>query len=294
MSNQIKIFTLFLCFTFILSNKSFAQKNSKEWFALGLEHLKQKEYIDAISDFTSVVGLENNNSEAYYQRAVAKLRLSANMGYESTELCFDLKTALDLGYINSISYLDKYCTRECYDINKAHYEPELVLCADFSSKILSKMPIESKEMVNLTKLVLFNNKFEHLPVECKSFNGLLHLDLSSNRLLDMNNGLQEMKYLLDINLNKNQIKEVPDEIGKLEFLKYLYLRSNEICLISKEIGKCKNLEVLDLSLNSITDLPKEILLLKNLKILNLVGNALSPKWKKDLYIALPNTQIFMD
>ena len=60
---------------------------------------------DAIPDFDRVIKLNNNHSEAYFRRALAKVVLEG----KKTEACEDARKSLNLGRAESQEFLDVMC-----------------------------------------------------------------------------------------------------------------------------------------------------------------------------------------
>ena len=287
------LFKISLLFSFI-SLVSFTQPDAQSYFDLGMKCISEKDYIKAIGEFTNAVSVRTNFSEAYLQRAKAKILLGNEMGFVNSEACADLVLALRYGNIGASDLLESNCMGECFDNKNAFQEPDIVYCADFSSKVFTEVPNDVLRLQNIVKFNLFNNKFIKIPEKLFSLYTLISLDLSSNNLTNISSNISKLSNLRELNFNKNKIAALPFEFGDLENLRFLNLRSNYIVEIPKSISKLKKLTVLDLSLNKINAVPLEIANLKNLKELNLVGNELS-KDKRDLLTKLlPNTKIYFE
>lgn len=248
--------------------------------------------MKAISDFTMAISLKQDFGEAYLERAKAKMLFAKKMGFTNTEFCFDLVQALNLNVEAAPQLLEEHCNSECFDLQKAFVEPEIVFCADFSSKIMTSLPKGSSHLTNLIRVNLFNNHLTELGREFEDLKSLLILDLSSNHLESITSSIAQLTHLEDLNLNKNELTKLPSEIGQLSKLKKLSIRSNQLSELPIEIGLCKNLEHLDLSLNELSNLPLEISQLKKLKSLNLSGNKLDKRSQKKIVSILPSTQIY--
>ena len=288
-----------ITFSFILSIililfSSFTQASTAQsYYDNGLENISNKNFIGAIADFTNALSEKPDFGAAYYQRAIAKHKLSVEAGYESAELCMDLSQALNLGEEEAIPLIKKYCQNECYKLEMAFYQPEMVFCADFSSKILYDLPKDAYyKLVNLTKLNLFNNKFEEIPKNFIDLNLLVQLDMSSNRLTDIEPIIGQLIFLEELKLNKNYIAHINDEVSKLSLLKNLQLKGNRIARVPESLSKLKKLEYLDLSANEIKSLPKDLTNWKSIKTLLLMGNSFSKGEQKRIQEALPNATIY--
>lgn len=284
----------FVLITILLLFSSFSQTPDAEaYYKNGVENINNNNFIGAIADFTNALSRKPDFGEAYYQRAIAKYKLAEAAGYESIELCMDLSQALNLGEEEAIPLIKKYCQNECYKMEMAFYQPEMVFCADFSSKILYDLPKDAYyKLVNLTKLNLFNNKFEEIPKSFIDLNLLVQLDMSSNRLTEVQPIIAQLSFLEELKLNKNYITHLPDEIGALSLLKNLQLKGNRIARIPNTLTQLSNLEYLDLSANQLKALPKDISNWKNMKTLLLMGNEFSKGEQKRIQQELPNTTIY--
>ena len=277
---------------FLILSSFTMQPDAEYFFKSGHNNLTEKNYMKAIGDYTMAISLKPDYGIAYLERAQAKLNFAKKMGYFNNEYCFDLVQALLFGQKEAISLLEGSCDSECFGMEKAFVEPEIVFCADFSSRQITDLPNGSGELLNLTKLNLFNNKLTTISINFSKLKSLLILDLSSNKLEDLGPVIGVLQNLNELNLNKNELQSLPDHIGKLKNLQKLFIRSNKLTTLNSAIGQCEKLEHLDLSLNALTLLPSEIGQLKNLKILNLVGNTFDKKRQKYIVSLLPNTQIY--
>jgi Leucine-rich repeat (LRR) protein len=285
-----KTLTMFLVSVFVLLTSAFNQPDAGNYFENGLNSLNQKDYLKAISDFTNSISLNPNNAEAYYYRAYSKELLGNKMGFFSSELCSDYVQAMLLGKKEASTKLKDLCMGECYNMETAFIEPEIVYCADLSSRILTDLPLNAT-FVNVVKINMFNNKLATLSSKWASMEQLIDLDLSSNRISLLPPIIGKMNKLRELNLNKNMIPSLPIEFGNLIELRTLTIRQNNLTELPKEFCNLKNLETLDLAMNLLTVLPSEIGQLKKLKSLNLVGNEIPVKEQQRIKTLLPNTKI---
>lgn len=280
----------------IISNivlQSIAQVDqSKIFYKSGIDNINNKDFIKAIGNFTKAISHKSDFAEAYYHRAMAKKLLAKSVGFHNNEPCYDLHEALTFGNTDAITMLENDCMNECFHLKSAFFEPEIVFCADFSSKILYDMPKSSKNMINLLKLNLYNNRLTQLPQAISSYKNLIYLNLSSNKLTTLNQAIGNNRNLKRLNINKNQLTTLPEEIGRLKNLERLFLRNNDIKNIPVTIGNLHSLVELDLSFNDLDTLPEEIAALKNLTTLNLLGNSLNYKEKKKIKDFLPDCTIY--
>lgn len=276
---------------FFLVFSSFEQPDAKTYYENGLNSLNQKDYIQAISEFTNAISLNPNFADAYYHRATAKELLGIKMGFFSSELCSDLISAMMLGKTEAIGKLELTCMNECYDLDGAFVEPEVVYCADFSSKVLADFPAGYDKLNSLVKLNMYNNKFTLLSDKFTKLSRLVQLDISSNKITNIDPSIGKLSNLTELNLSKNQITTLPYEFGNLKKMRLLNMRQNGITTFPRSIASLSNLEVLDLAINKLTTLPLEVTQLKKLKKLILVGNEISASEQKKIKALLPHTEV---
>ncbi|WP_440237486.1 leucine-rich repeat domain-containing protein [Cytophaga sp.] len=286
-----KLFTYCTVATIMIFGSSFNQPDAKNYYETGLNSLNQKDYIKAIGDFTNAISMNPKFGDAYYYRAYSKELLGKKMGFVSSELCSDLIYSMVYGKEEASEKIDELCTGECFNMESAFVEPEIVYCADFSSKILTDLPDGVESFTYLIKLNMFNNKLVTLSQKWAYLDKLISLDLSSNRITLVPPVIGKLTSLKELNLNKNQLSTLPAEIGNLKNLKTLTLRQNGLKVLPPNIGTLTQLETLDLALNMLSTLPAEVENLKNLKKLILVGNEISAKEQQRIKTLLPNTQI---
>ncbi len=275
-------------------NLGMAQEDPEVYYQKGKEELNQAKYIEAISEFTLALSIDPSMGKAYLDRARAKKGLAEQFGFNDTELCHDLVSAIHLGMLDARELMEEKCMGHCFSQKTAFLVPEDVFCADFSSSVIFELPSGLDSLQNLVKLNMYNNKLTALHDDVAELKYLVELDLSSNKLKEVHDGVSELKFLHHLNLNKNEISVLPEKFGELENLTELYLRNNYIKEMPKSISRLKKLEKLDLALNELTDLPIEIANLQNLKELILVGNEISPSNQTKIKGLLPNCKIYFD
>jgi hypothetical protein len=285
-----KAVTFFLILIFIVSS-GFNQPDAKTFYENALTSLNKKDYIQAISEFTNAISLKPDYADAYYHRATAKELLGKKMGFFSSEMCSDLVSAMINGKVEALDKLEKSCMGECFDLDAAFVEPEVVYCADFSSKMLKDLPAGSEKLAFLVKLNFFNNKLTTLPEKFGTLDRLISLDLSSNQITSVPSLIGKITRLRDLNVSKNQIASLPYEFGNLKQLKLLNMRQNGLTTFPKSVATLSSLETLDLAFNKLTSMPLEVANLKNLKTLILVGNEIPVSEQKKIKALLPNTTI---
>ncbi len=286
-----KLVSISMVFVFIICS-GFYQPDAKTFYENALTSLNKKDYIQAISEFTNAISLKPDYADAYYHRATAKELLGKKMGFFSSEMCSDLVSAMLNGKTEALDKLEKSCMGECFDLDAAFLEPEVVYCADFSSKLLLDLPNGSENLSNLVKLNFFNNKLKGpLSEKFSKLDRLISLDLSSNKVTTIPASIGKLSRLRDINLSKNEIASLPYEFGNLKALKMLNMRQNGLTTFPKSVAMLSSLEVLDLAFNKLTTMPIEIANLKNLKTLILVGNEISKNEQNKIKALLPKTTI---
>jgi len=118
---------------------------------------------------------------------------------------------------------------------------------------LKSIPQEIGQLVNLTRLDLFGNKFKNLPPTIGNLKNLKVLDLRSNCL---------------------SIETLPAQLGNLVGLDKIFFSNNKLGNIPQEIISMTGLKVLDMSNNELHDIPEQLASLVNLTKLNLSGNAI--------------------
>jgi len=286
-----KHFTVFFLAIIFLVSSGFNQPDAKTFYENALTSLNKKDYIQAISEFTNAISLKPDYADAYYHRATAKELLGKKMGFFSSEMCTDLVSAMVNGKLEAIDKIEKSCMGECFDLDAAFLEPEVVYCADFSSKTLKDLPSGSEQLSYLIKLNLFNNRLTTLPAKFGSLDRLVSLDLSSNQISIVPSVIGKIVRLRELSFSKNQIETLPYEFGNLSQLKLLNMRQNSLKSFPKSIAQLASLETLDLAFNKLTSMPLEIANLRNLKTLILVGNEIPTSEQKKIKALLPNTTI---
>ncbi len=286
-----KLITYSSIIAVLIFGSSFNQPDAKNYYDTGLVSLNQKDYIKAIGDFTNAISMNPKYGDAYYYRAYSKELLGKKMGFISTELCSDLIYSMVYGKTEASDKIGELCTGDCFNMESAFVEPEIVYCADFSSQVLTDIPDGIENLQYLIKLNMFNNKLVTLSQKWVHLTKLISLDLGSNRITLLPPVIGKLTELKELNLNKNLLATLPAEIGNLKKLKTLTLRQNGLKVLPANIGTLTELEDLDLALNMLTTLPTEIENLKKLKRLILVGNEISAKEQQRIKTLLPNTTI---
>ena len=268
----------------------------KAYFQSGKEKLKNGNPFEAVGDFTAAISLKPDYGEAYYQRALAKIKMGEMMGFTDKELCADLSLALHYGIEDAMPVIDNTCLGDCYDHNSEVFNntPDMVFCADFTHLGLKEIPDNHEKLHYIMKINFRDNELTSVGDAVKYLETVLHMDLSENNISTISEEITHLKYLEELSLNKNNLTALPKEIGELKKLQMLYVRNNQLKEIPKSIGKLKNLEILDLSVNQLTSLPLHISGLKKLKHLYLVGNDIDSEQKDIIKAMLPHTEIHFE
>lgn len=288
----MRTFTKISLLTVVTFAFAFSSDQANIYYQKGLDNLEGQQYIQAIGDFTNAISIKRDFGDAYFQRAKSKDLLGKQAGFFSTDLCYDLISAIKYGNDSATDMLKEKSTVQCHTAKTIKHEPDLVFCADFSSSVLSQMPAGAAQTQFISYLNLFDNKFTTIPDEVLNYRFLLHLDLSSNEITDLPANINKMSWLVDMNLNKNNITSLPASIYQLNKLERLYVRQNELTSIADDISQLENLKELDLGLNDLKTLPESITQLKKLEKLILVGNPMTEAYVKQLQKAMPNTEVF--
>jgi len=107
-------------------------------------------------------------------------------------------------------------------------------------------------LVNLTTLILDDNRLIHLP--------------------DSLGLLQQLKYL---SVNRNMLEALPSALGSLHSLQVVQLRKNRLQNCLPALTTCKLLTEIDLSHNRVNLIPDDVSKLIQLKALNLDANLIA-------------------
>ena len=141
----------------------------------------------------------------------------------------------------------------------------------------SEIPQALGLLPNLTKLILFNNRFGDLS-KSDGFNRISNiriLNLNHNSITDLPASISQLVYLEVFTMEHNQLRELPREIGFCRHLVELNLGYNQLTKIPLEIGYLIELKRLILHRNNLLELPESITNLKtSLKHLDVACNAL--------------------
>lgn len=140
-----------------------------------------------------------------------------------------------------------------------------------ANKIEDISPLQSKVLINLERLALFNNEIKDIALLENLVNKdkITFLNFSYNKICDIPK-FDEYKSLNSLYLNSNFIRNL-DSLSSLEWLQNLSLDYNKIKDISV-LQKLSDLKILNLNYNSISTIDSIKNL--NLSILNLYENRL--------------------
>ncbi len=283
----------FVLVSLLLLTSAFHQlKDAKSYYESGMNHLRNRQFLPAIADFTHAISMNARFKEAYLQRAKAKILLR-----EETELIAikdiysDLLKAKELGDKEAFYFLWKKARTECYTLKAQLTSKEEVYCLDYSRANLKKFPVQINHHTSLLSLHLNHNQISRIgyfPV----LKNLIALDISNNALISLPANTHQLSALVELNASFNQLKTLPYGIAQLKNLKALYLRGNRVEHISATIRQLKSLEILDLSFNSLKKVPEGIESLKNLQALYLFGNQIPESEIELLKTKMPYTVIY--
>ncbi|WP_052444295.1 leucine-rich repeat domain-containing protein [Flammeovirga sp. OC4] len=282
------IFALLGLFSFTFNN------DPNTFLNKGLNSIAKEDYLQAISNFTMAISIQNDLAEAYYHRAVSKNLFGVKEGFHNSDFCLDFIDAMKYGYTPAVEKLYELGRSECFLLKSASLMPEKAFCIDISSQNIDLISNQFSEFSNLVSLNASNNNIQDLGTLYNSCPYIIALDLGDNNISYMSSDLSKLKYLYELNLSNNDIKNMPNEITALEAMALLNLRGNQLTALPKDLGAMKSLKLLDLSLNKIEKLPKSISELENLETLVLSGNPIAKSEIKRLHTDLPNTEIIFD
>ncbi|KXX71909.1 leucine-rich repeat domain-containing protein [Flammeovirga sp. SJP92] len=260
----------------------------------GLNNIAKEDYLQAISNFTMAISIQNDLAEAYYHRAISKDLFGKKQGFYNSDFCLDFIDAMKYGYNPAIEKLYELGRSECFLLKSAALMPDKAFCIDISSQNINSISNQFSEFGNLVSLNASNNGLQDLGTIYNSCPYIIALDLGDNDISYIPSDLSKLQYLYELNLSNNSIENIPDELTQLEAVTFLNLRGNKLTSIPKDIGNMKSIKLLDLSLNKIEKLPKSISALENLETLVLSGNPISKTEIKRLETDLPNTKIMFD
>ena len=71
---RIIIFHILLLF--LLNAQAYPQPEAVSFYQEGVEYLENEDYVKAIGSFTKAISLDDSYADAYFQRAIAKKKLS--------------------------------------------------------------------------------------------------------------------------------------------------------------------------------------------------------------------------
>lgn len=139
---------------------------------------------------------------------------------------------------------------------------------------LSEISSDIKNLVNLTKLSLWNNALTTLPSEISALKKLKKLNLDQNAFRTFPDEISSLNNLEILDLNYNRLEAIPPSIGALRKLTHLNLTWNKLTSLPKEVRELENLMVLSAEKNELISLPTEIDALTQLMFLQIQDNKL--------------------
>lgn len=130
---------------------------------------------------------------------------------------------------------------------------------------LVELPVEIRDMKNVTVIFVKKNDLTELPEELTSLKNLKAIYADDNKIDEFPEIFFEFAQfskpvLKKIGLSKNRIDSLPSNIGDLSTLPlyHLNLSENNIRTVPSSIGDLKQLRVLRLDGNALTQIPDEI------------------------------------
>lgn len=190
--------------------------------------------------------------------------------------------------------ISKYIEKD--GVDQRLYKLQSLNYLDISHTCLSELSDDIGCLVNLTNLVLDNNKLTCIPSTISHLKKLKCLDVANNQLEAIPDGISELTNLETLNCSLNQISSFPSvenlksihilnisnnklvalPIGiydeELSHLSHIHASDNEIEEIQAEISDLPHLNFLDLSNNKLKGVPAELSACPKLKELSLKGN----------------------
>lgn len=176
--------------------------------------------------------------------------------------------------------------------------PHGYLEVNLQSRNLMSVPSDVFNYTAIQKVVLSNNRLEHLhpaismltglqclqleqnrlsslPPEMHRCQQLRYFDMSSNRLTTVPTVLLTFRQLKVLSLANNMLQYLPKNFGCLAHLKILNLRGNKLKNLPNSVQNLNKLKELNLSQNVFEQIPSAICLMAHLKIFNMSGNSLT-------------------
>jgi Leucine-rich repeat (LRR) protein len=143
-----------------------------------------------------------------------------------------------------------------------------VIKLDISRNLLSEIPKEIGQLINLKTFNCFDSEISDIPTEIGQLINLQYFNCKYNLISKIPKEIGQLINLEYFYCHKNQILEIPKEIGQLINLKKFNCYMNNIPEIPREIGQLINLQIFDCRNNKILEIPKEIGQLINLQEFN--------------------------
>jgi len=140
---------------------------------------------------------------------------------------------------------------------------------DLTRSGITEIPIEYKDLVDITSLQLQYNRIKSLPKWINNYRRLKSIRLSFNERVEFPPQISELNILNWICLHDCALEEIPRNIFNIKNLKYINLGNNYIKQIPDDVSKLKHLEEIILQGNHLEKISEEFFELKKLKRLNL-------------------------
>ena len=88
--------------------------------------------------------------------------------------------------------------------------------------------INKAKSQNLDSLYLSGLGISDLPIEIRELKNLTYLNLEDNRLSDLPNWIGELENIESLKIDNNNISIIPDELGNLKKLSFFHFRNNNL------------------------------------------------------------------
>jgi Leucine-rich repeat (LRR) protein len=156
----------------------------------------------------------------------------------------------------------------------------------------TKMPAKGAETSNNSVAIYVNKKLKSLPDDIPV--NVSSLILKQNRFRNFPDGIINLRNLEYLDLSDNRLKNISENINVLNKLHYLDLSNNRLDKLPASISELNNLQELNLSGNKFKSVNFDICKLQNLRYLNLQNNKIDFEEILKLVRCLPNTVLVFD
>mmetsp|Transcript_28398 Transcript_28398/g.54101 ORF Transcript_28398/g.54101 Transcript_28398/m.54101 type:complete len:312 (-) Transcript_28398:142-1077(-) len=146
---------------------------------------------------------------------------------------------------------------------------------DAANNVIGYLPPGIGDCVQMTRLVLSQNKITTLPTQIGQLHALKVLVLDFNVITSLPEEIGHLIKLEKLNLAKNELRSLPSSMSNLCQLKELNISNNLITILPPTLGQCKAMESITANNNALLELPAELGGMKRLKELFLDSNGIA-------------------